>query len=272
MNDLNGKVALVTGSSRGIGEAIARRLALAGAKVVVTARTVEVRDERLPGTVHSVTEAIRSNGGDATAIAADMQKKESREALVEGALSTYGRVDILVNNAAILVPGATIDFPERYFDRMFEILVKAPHHLCQLVLPQMIENEEGGAILNISSSAARHPKPDQQSYDGSVYGMTKAAIERFTTGLASEMYSHNISVNALSPDTFIATPGQMFGRKYTQDMLDRAESVESIAEAAYMLINNDPQKITGGIRYTKETLDTFGVEPTDIGMEAPQPN
>ena len=64
----------------------------------------------------------------------------------------------------------------------------------------------------------------------------------------------------------------MFGRKYTQDMLDRAESVESIAEAAYILINNDPQKITGGIRYTKETLDTFGVEPTDIGMDAPQPN
>ena len=104
MNNLNGKVALVTGSSRGIGEAIARRLALSGARVVVTARTVEVRDERLPGTVHSVTEAIRSQGGEATAIAADMQKKQSRENLVEETLTTYGRIDILVNNAAILVP------------------------------------------------------------------------------------------------------------------------------------------------------------------------
>ena len=104
-----------------------------------------------------------------------------------GLIAEVKRIDILVNNAAILVPGATIDFPERYFDRMFEILVKAPHHLCQLVLPQMIDNGEGGEILNISSSAARHPKPDQQSYDGAVYGMAKAAIERFTTGLASEM-------------------------------------------------------------------------------------
>ena len=139
MDDLNGKVAVVTGSSRGIGEAIARRLAIAGAKVVVTARTVEVRDERLPGTVHSVAQAIRDNGGDATAIAANLQKKEDRERLMQGASDAYGRVDILVNNAAILVPGATVDFPERYFDRMFELLVKAPYHLSQLALPGMID-------------------------------------------------------------------------------------------------------------------------------------
>lgn len=272
MSDLNGKVAIVTGSSRGIGEAIARRLAIAGAKVVVTARTTEVRDERLPGTVFTVADAIKAAGGDATAIAANMQKKEDREALVEASLAAYGRIDILVNNAAILVPGATIDFPERYYDRMFEILVKAPHHLCQLVLPGMIERGEGGSILNISSSAARHPKPGQRSYDGAVYGMTKAAIERFTTGLAAEMFENKISVNALSPDTFIATPGQMFGRKYTQEMLDSAEAVETIAEAAHALITGDPAEITGGIRYTKEVLETFGLQAIDIGMEAPQPN
>lgn len=269
--ELAGKVAVVTGSSRGIGEAIARRFALAGAKVVVTARTVEVRDERLPGTVHSVAEAIAASGGAARAVAANLQKKADREHLIEAAAEAFGQVDILVNNAAILVPGATVGFPERYFDRMFEILVKAPHHLCQLVLPGMIERG-AGAVLNISSRAAIHPKVGQRSYDGSVYGMTKAAIERFTTGLAAEMLEHGISVNALSPDKVVATPGQMFGRRYTQEMLDAAEPVEAMAEAALALVTGDPRERTGGIRYSTEVLQAYGLTPADVGMQAPQPN
>lgn len=271
MNELDGKVAIVTGSSRGIGEAIARRFAIAGAKAVVTARTVEVRDERLPGTIHSVAEAIRAAGGEATAVAANLQKKPEREHLVAAALDAYGHVDILVNNAAILMPGATVNFPERYYDRMFEILVKAPYHLCQLLLPGMIERGSG-AVLNISSRAAMHPLPGQRSYDGAVYGMTKAAIERFTTGLAAEMYHSGISVNALSPDTFVATPGQMFGRKYSQEMLDAAEPVAAMAEAALALVSGDPRETTGGIRYTLEALQAFERTPIDIGMEAPRPN
>ena len=269
--DLTGKVAIVTGSSRGIGEAIARRLAIAGAKVVVTARTVEVRDERLPGTVHTVAAAIRDAGGEATGVAANLQKKPDRENLVAAAMEAYGQVDILVNNAAILVPGATVDFPERYFDRMFEILVKAPHHLSQLTLPGMIERG-GGSVLNISSRAAIHPKPGQRSYDGAVYGMTKAAIERFTTGLAAEMFDHGISVNALSPDKVVATPGQMFGRQYTREMLDAAEPVEAMAEAALALVSGDPHERTGGIRYSTEVLQAYGLTPADVGMEAPAPN
>jgi NAD(P)-dependent dehydrogenase (short-subunit alcohol dehydrogenase family) len=271
MNELEGRVAIVTGSSRGIGEGIARRLGLAGAKVVVTARTVEVRDERLPGTVHSVAQAINDAGGEAIAVAANLQKKPDREQLAGAALDAYGRVDILVNNAAILVPGATVDFPERYFDRMFEILVKAPHHLCQLVLPGMIERGSG-SVLNISSKAAIHPKPGQRSYDGAVYGMAKAAIERFTTGLAAEMFENGISVNALSPDRVVATPGQMFGRRYSQEMLDASEPVEAIAEAAFALVSGDPRTATGGIRYTDEVLEAFAVKATDIGMAAPAPN
>ena len=271
MADLSGRVAIVTGSTRGIGEAIARRFAIAGARVVVTARTVEVRDERLPGTVHTVAEAIRAGGGEAMAVPANLQKKPEREQLVQAALDAYGQVDILVNNAAILVPGATVDFPERYYDRMFEILVKAPHHLCQLTLPGMIERG-GGSVLNISSKAAIHPKPGQRSYDGAVYGMTKAAIERFTTGLAAEMYEHGFSVNALSPDKVVATPGQMFGRRYTQEMLDAAEPVEAMAEAALALVSGDPKVVTGGIRYSAEVLEEFGLAPADIGMAAPTPN
>ena len=271
MSALDGKVAIVTGSSRGIGEAIARRFAMAGASVVVSARTVEVREERLPGTVHTVTDAIRAAGGEATAVPANLQKNEEREQLVAAALDTYGVVDVLVNNAAILVPGGTIEFPERYYDRMFEILVKAPFHLAQLVLPGMIERG-GGSILNISSRAAIHPRPEQRSADGAVYGMTKAAVERFTTGLAAEMRESHVSVNALSPDLAVATPGQMFGRTYTREMLDNSEPVEHMAEAALALVTGDPAEATGGIRYSAEVLQDFGVTPVDVGMEPPQPN
>jgi NAD(P)-dependent dehydrogenase (short-subunit alcohol dehydrogenase family) len=102
--------------------------------------------------------------------------------------------------------------------------------------------------------------------------MTKAAIERFTTGLASEMYDHKISVNALSPSLVVATPGQMFGRRYTQEMLDAAEPVENMAEAALALVAGDPSEVTAGIRYSREVLDAYGLTPIDIGMEAPKPN
>ncbi|MFQ5381284.1 MAG: SDR family NAD(P)-dependent oxidoreductase [Dehalococcoidia bacterium] len=271
MSDVKGKVAIVTGSSRGIGEGIARRLAIAGAKVVVTARTVEVRDPRLPGTVNTVAEGIKAGGGEAMAVPANLQKKEEREKLVGATVDAYGGVDILVNNAAILVPGGTIDFEERYYDRMFELLVKAPFHLCQLTLPSMIERG-GGSVLNISSIAAVHPKPGGRSVDGAVYGMTKAAIERFSTGLAAEMYDKKISVNALSPSLVVATPGQMFARKYTREMLDAAEPVEAIAEAAHALVSGDPAKVTGGIRYTNDVIEEFGLKPISIGMEPPKPN
>jgi citronellol/citronellal dehydrogenase len=271
MSELRGKVAIVTGSSRGIGEGIARRFGLAGAKVIVTARTVEVRDERLPGTVHTVAEAIKAVGGEATAVSANLQKKEDREALVAAALGAYGQVDILVNNAAILVPGGTIEFDERYYDRMFEILVKAPFHLSQLVLQGMIERG-GGSILNISSGGALHPKPGDGSGGGSVYGMTKAAIERFSTGLAAEMYQNQISVNALSPSLVVATPGQMYGRQYSQEMLNNSEPVELISEAALALVSGNPSKVTGGIRYTDDVVKEFDLSAMDIGMEAPKPN
>lgn len=271
MNELSGKVAIVTGSSRGIGEAIARRFAQEGAKVVVTARTVQVRDERLPGTVNTVADSIKAAGGEALAIPANLQKKEDRERLVSGTIDAYGGVDILVNNAAILVMGGMLDFEERYYDRMFELLVKAPFHLCQLVVP-VIAERGGGSVLNISSIGALHPKPGEGALGGPVYGMCKAALERMTTGMAAEFYGEKISSNALSPSLGVATPGQMFGRTYTQEMLDATEPPEAIAEASLALVTGDPTKTTGGIRFTDDVLEEFGRTPVDIGMEPPKPN
>jgi len=261
---LSGKVALVTGSSRGIGEAIARRLAVAGARTVVTARTIEVRDPKLPGTVQSVTEMIQDAGGEAISVPASLMRKEERERLVETVNREFGNVDILVNNAAVLVPGTILDFSERYYDRMFELLVKAPFHLCQLILPNMIA-KKAGSILNISSIAAVHPqKPFNRRYGAAVYGMTKAAIERFTTGLAAEMYTHRISVNSLAPNKVVATPGQMYSRHFTQEMIDAAEPVEVMAEAALALVSGDPAVVTGRLAYSQDLLDELGLTPQEI--------
>lgn len=271
MSGLEGKVAIVTGSSRGIGEGIARRLAIAGAKIIVAARTVEVRDERLSGTIDTVTNAIKTAGGEATGVATNLMKKEERENLVAAAHDIYGRVDILVNNGAILIPGNIVDYEERSYDRMMEILIKAPHHLCQLVLPGMIERGEGGSILNISSVAAQLTPLHQRSYEA-IYGMAKAALEHYTTSLAAEMYEHGISVNSVAPNGVVATPGQMFARKYSQEMLDAAEPVESVAQAAYEFVSGDPKELTGKNRFSKDLLKELAVEPVDISMEAPTPN
>ena len=155
---LKGRNALVTGASRGIGEAIAARLAMEGANVVVSARTAEDGESRLPGTLHETVDRIKRAGGDATFIKADLAQAVERERLIEEAVAAYGPVDILVNNAAITYFIPVIDFPEKRFKLMMEVQVYAPFHLSQLVLPSMRERKQGW-IVNISSGAGIHPKP-----------------------------------------------------------------------------------------------------------------
>ena len=204
---LKGKVAVVTGASRGIGEAIGARYAMEGAKVVVSARTAEEGDSRLPGTLQDTVRRIREAGGEATFIKADLAKEEDRIRLIESAVATYGPVDILVNNAAITYFIPVKDFPEKRFKLMMEVQVYAPFHLSQLVLPSMIERHTGH-IINISSGAGIHPKAPYQGAGrgGTVYGMCKAALERFTSGLASEVAHEGVTVNVVSPG-LVATPG-----------------------------------------------------------------
>ncbi|MGH9197755.1 MAG: SDR family NAD(P)-dependent oxidoreductase, partial [Acidimicrobiia bacterium] len=153
---LQGKVAIVTGASRGIGEFIARRFAEEGANVVVSARTEQQTDERLPGTIHDTVSAINEFGGTALAVRADLSKPEERELLVETTKKELGPPDILVNNAAVTYYFPVEEFPEKRYRLMLEVLVRAPFELSQLVLPSMKEKKSGW-ICNISSAAAIHP-------------------------------------------------------------------------------------------------------------------
>jgi citronellol/citronellal dehydrogenase len=260
---LRGKVALVTGASRGIGEAIAARLAMEGARVVCSARTAETGDSKLPGTLHATVERIRAAGGEATFIKADLSSAEDRERLVAEAVESYGPIDILVNNAAVtfFIPVET--FPKKRFDLMMEVQVWAPFHLAQLVLPSMRERRQGW-IVNISSPAGIHPKPPYtRRTGGAVYGMCKAALERFTTGLASEVYEDNVAVNVVSPG-LVDTPGVAVHGLINEQTKDRVQPIEFIAEAVYRLASGDPATMTGRIDYAEPLLEELGVKPSEL--------
>ena len=153
---LAGKVVVITGASRGIGDAIARRFAMEGAKVVVSARTVEGGEHYLPGSINETVTAIRNAGGEAFAVKADLASAADRENLIAAAEAQYGPVDVLVNNAAITYFIPVEDFPEKRFRLMMDVQVWAPFELAQRVLPGMQERGSGW-ILNVSSHAAIHP-------------------------------------------------------------------------------------------------------------------
>lgn len=260
MGTMDGKVALVTGASRGIGEAIAARFAQEGAAVAVSARTVEEGDHPLPGSISGTVAAINDAGGAAIAVAADLSKQEDRHRLVDETERQLGPVDILVNNAAITYFEPVVDFDEGHYRLMFEVQVRAPFELAQLVLPGMRERRSGW-ILNISSGAGRHPvgPPYQRAGGGTVYGMCKAALERFTTGLASEVYGDNIAVNVVSPSGLVLTPGVVHHKLHERVPESGHEPVSYMAEAAHALCTGDPQTLTGKVTYARPILDELGV-------------
>ena len=259
MSSLEGRVAIVTGASRGIGQAIARRFATGGALVAITARTAEEGQHRLQGSLATTATEIEQAGGRVLSVVADLSKPSDRERLVQTVERELGPIDVLVNNAAVTYFEPVIAFPERHFELMFAVQVRAPFELAQRVLPGMRERRRGW-ILNISSRAAVHPSgPPFTSRGGStVYGMCKAAIERFSSGLASEVYADGIAVNALSPSGLVPTPGVVFHGLTRGVPEDRLEPPEVMAEAAYALCTGDPARLTGRVTYARPLLEELG--------------
>jgi NAD(P)-dependent dehydrogenase (short-subunit alcohol dehydrogenase family) len=257
MGKMEGLTALVTGASRGIGQKIAERFAADGAHVFVTARTIEEGDHVFSGSITTTVQAIRDAGGSAEAVAADLGKADDRARVV----ATTGPVDVLVNNAAITYfePGAT--FRESHYRLMFEVQVRAPFELTQAYLPHMRERHRGW-VLNISSAAAVHPEGPPYAGvlgGGTVYGMCKAALERFTTGLASEVWGDGIAVNALSPSGLVLTPGVVHHKLDQFVPREGHEPVSYMAEAASALCTGDPSVMTGRVTYARQILEELGI-------------
>jgi citronellol/citronellal dehydrogenase len=255
MGVLDGKVAIVTGASRGIGAEIAAQFAAAGAAVAVAARTVQAGTSPLEGTLGETVARIEAAGGTAVPIPADLSRPEDRERLVAETVARLGAPDILVSNAAVTYFTRVEDFTPRRFQLMFDVQVEAPFHLAQLVIPGMRE-KGGGWILNISSGAARHPSIPPNAWagrGGTVYGMCKAALERFSTGLAAELYPDSIAVNALSPNAVVPTPGTLFHHLTSADDPNN-EPPAVMAEAALALCSGDQKTLTGRITYSQDLL------------------
>jgi citronellol/citronellal dehydrogenase len=155
-------------------------------------------------------------------------------------------------------------FQEKHFRMMFEVQVRAPFELAQLVLPGM-RARSWGAILNISSKGAVHPDgpPFGAGPGTTVYGMVKAALERFTTGLAAEVHADNVRVNVLSPTSLVPTPGAIHHNLLTPERARLAESADVMAAAALALVT-DPPALTGRIAYSQQLLWELGLGPKPL--------
>ena len=256
MGSMDGRVAIVTGASRGIGQHIAERFAAEGAAVALVARTAGPGTSRLPGSLAEVAERIRANGGRARAVPADLTVPADVETVVARATEALGPVDILVNNAGVNFYGPALGVPGRRYALMFQMMVHAPFRLCQLAIPGMVERGRGW-VLNITSKQARHPAgppyPDWAS-DGCVpYGMCKASLDRLTTGLAAELDGSGVSVNALGTAGLVLTPGVAVVSPHTPDNAP-VEPDGAMADAALLLCSAAPGTVTGRIAYSMDLL------------------
>ncbi len=249
--DLSGHVAFVTGASRGIGRATARRLAAHGAAIVVSA------SGRSTEGLHETVKLIESAGGRAAAIEADLGDSDARSGLIARAAQPFGPIDILVNNAAAIsayAPPSKIDLPARR--AMFEINLHGPIDLVQQALPAMKE-KRWGRIVNVTSETVNQPPIP---YVGSpkfihalaLYGASKSALDRYTRALAAELHGTGIHVNAVKPYKIaLSENAEAVARQAQQSNPDWIEPLEMMAEGAYVLIAHS---LTGLVLNSREIM------------------
>jgi NAD(P)-dependent dehydrogenase (short-subunit alcohol dehydrogenase family) len=261
MGKLDGKVVVVTGASRGIGAAIARTLAAEGGRVICAARTLREGEHQLAGSLETTVGEIRMSGGEAAPVPVNISEPAECERLIQETHATYGPVDVLVNNAALTYFIPVSDYPINRWLRSWAVNVHAPFILSQLVLQDMIPRR-GGRIVNISSSAAigpgRGPYAAAAFRGGTCYGAEKAAIERFTQGLAQEVYPHGVCVACVAPSLVVPTPGTVFHKLVTGLDDPRGEPPELMARAALLLATEPVDRVTGRVTYSQQILKEFG--------------
>lgn len=249
MQRLAGKVAIVTGASRGIGRVLALTFAREGADVVVAAKS-EAETARLPGTIYSVAREVEALGVRALPIKVDVRQLPDIEAMVAETVQQFGRIDILINNAGALWWQDVADTPMFRFDLMHEINVRASFAASQAVLPAMTA-AGGGHIMVCSPPIDLSVLPHKTGYLISKYGMTMLAL-----GLAEEVRERNIAVNALWPVTLIESQATINFNIGGPKLWRKAEIV---ADAALEVVTSPPMSVTGRALLDEDFLRERGV-------------
>ena len=242
--NLGGRVAVVTGASRGIGKALAIRLAQEGADVVVAAKS-EQSTERLPGSIHETAEGIRATGRRALAVATDVRDEDAVRNMIERTIAEFGRLDILVNNAGAIWAQPILETPPKRFDLMMSVNVRAAYIASYYALPQMVK-QQWGHVLNMCPRLSNEPSPGRVGYMISKLGMARLAI-----GLAAEHAKNNIAGNALWPRTIIESQASINWK-----MADRSQwrTPEILCDASLAILGKEPRSCTGRQWIDEEAL------------------
>lgn len=264
---LKGKVAIVTGASRGIGAAIAKRFAAEGARVALVARTVEPGTSKLAGSLAEVADWIRERGGECICIGAHLAKEDQRSHIVPETIHAFGGVDILVNNAAWCRYQPSCEQNSKDIHQTYEINVIAPLQLTAQCVESM-KSRGGGWVVNLSSATVRMPTPAPYDFKErytefhlkhgpSIYASSKAALERLTAGMAIELSPFNIAVNTVAPVEAVASEGaEHFG---TVDSGAHMEPAEAMAEATLELSSRPASGLSGRILLSLDLLRELGI-------------
>lgn len=255
MNSLKGKTLFITGASRGIGLAIARRAARDGANIVIAAKSA-LANPKLPGTIHSAAAEVEAAGGNALPLQVDIRDEESVVAAVAEAVKQFGGIDILVNNASAIWLRGTAETPMKRYDLMHQVNARGTFLCSQACLPYL-KQAANPHILNLSPPLSMDPKwfSPHVAYTMAKYGMSLCVL-----GMAAEFRDIGIAVNALWPRTLIATDAlNMIPGVNTEN----ARTPEIVADAAHAILTTPSRKQTGGFLIDDEVLAAQGVTNLD---------
>lgn len=254
---MKGKTAFITGSSRGIGKAIALRLAKEGANIVVAAKTAEPHP-KLEGTIFTTAEAVEKAGGKALPLQLDVRDEEIVKDAMQKAVSYFGGIDVLVNNASAINLSKTFDMPMKRYDLIHDINVRGTYMVSKYAIPYL-EKGQNPHILNLSPPLNLDP---QWFGNHLAYTMSKYGMSMIIMGLADELKNKGIAANALWPQTTIATAAIKFALG-GDALMQCSRTPEIMADAAFSILSRPSRKCTGNFFIDEMVLRADGVEDFD---------
>ena len=264
MTDLKGKTLFITGASRGIGKAIAIRAAKDGANIVIAAKTAEPHP-KLPGTIYTAAEEMEKAGGKALPCIVDIRFEDQVEAAVDKTIATFGRIDILVNNASAIHLTDTVSTPMKRYDLMHQVNTRGTFLCSQKCIPHL-EKADNPHILNLSPPLNLEAKwfAPHVAYTMAKFGMSMCVL-----GMAEELKSKSVAVNALWPRTTIATAAvrNLLGG---EDMIRSSRKPKIMGDAAHAILTQPSRECTGNFFVDEAVLEAEGM--TDFSVYAVEPN